>query len=89
LGDASYSIYLIHYITLNAISLIYTKTNFFWQGDLMIWLQLIVSTTIAILFYRYVEMPLLNKIHKMLLVNKTIKPKKNNASIEPKELVTY
>lgn len=62
LGDASYSIYLIHIIILNILTTVYIKTNFFWQGDIMIWLQLIVTTAVAIAFYQLVEKPLLRRL---------------------------
>jgi peptidoglycan/LPS O-acetylase OafA/YrhL len=64
LGNASYSIYLIHYITLNILTIVYIKTHFFWRGDVMIWLQLIVATVIAIGFYKLVEKPLIKRLQQ-------------------------
>jgi exopolysaccharide production protein ExoZ len=64
LGNASYSIYLIHYIILNAFQLIYSKTIFFGQADLMIWLQLIITVFISVVFYKLVEKPLLSYFNK-------------------------
>lgn len=82
LGDASYSIYLIHYIVLNALVLIYANTHFFWQGDIMIWLQLIVAVVIAVVFYKLVEKPILNILH-----NKKKKTIDKNNSYDIKELM--
>jgi peptidoglycan/LPS O-acetylase OafA/YrhL len=67
LGNASYSIYLLHYIILNVFTLIYIKTKFFLPADAMIWLQGIVATSIAIGFYKLVEKPLLKYMHKSSL----------------------
>jgi peptidoglycan/LPS O-acetylase OafA/YrhL len=62
-GDASYSIYLIHYTVFNALPLIYSKTGFFLQPDVMIWLQVIFGVGISLLFYKWVEKPLLRCLH--------------------------
>lgn len=64
LGDASYSIYLIHYIILNVLSIIYNTTNFFWQADVMIWIQLLIATAISLRFYKLVEARLLNRLNR-------------------------
>lgn len=82
LGNASYSIYLIHYIIFNALSLVYAKTNFLRQGDIMIWLQLIIATAIAIVFYKLVEKPMLN-----VLQNNRKNNAKKKEKYGPKELI--
>lgn len=66
-GDASYSIYLIHYTILNLLTLLYMKTGFFLPADAMIWLQLIVAVLISIWFYKLVEKPLLIYMHRSSL----------------------
>lgn len=64
LGDASYSIYLIHYTAFNSLHLVYKKTGFFLPADAMIWLQIIVGVGISLAFYKLVEKPLLQRIQK-------------------------
>jgi peptidoglycan/LPS O-acetylase OafA/YrhL len=64
LGDASYSIYLSHFITLDLMMLFYSKANFIMQADLMIWVQVIMAVTLSIVFYKKIEKPLLQYINK-------------------------
>jgi peptidoglycan/LPS O-acetylase OafA/YrhL len=64
LGDASYSIYLIHYTFFNALHLVYKKTGHLLPADAMIWLQVIAGVGISLAFYKLVEKPLLKFTHK-------------------------
>lgn len=84
MGDASYSIYLVHLTVLNLLILLYLKTGFFMQADVMIWFQVIVAVAISIVFYKLVEKPLLgyinrNKIWGNLFVKK---PKVDKATTQ-------
>jgi len=83
LGNASYSIYLIHYIILNILTTLFIKFHFYWQGDIMIWLQLVVATAIAIVFYKLVEKPLLKRMQQKK--NPAISKKIENKSITVSE----
>jgi peptidoglycan/LPS O-acetylase OafA/YrhL len=58
-GNASYSIYLIHYSALGLFSLLYRKTSLRLPPDVMIWVQLAVALLISIGFYKLIEKPLL------------------------------
>lgn len=66
LGDASYSIYLVHLSIFSLLTLLYRKVGFFLNSDLAIWVQLIISTIIAIGFYKFVEKPLLKISQKAI-----------------------
>jgi len=59
IGNASFSIYLIHTTVLYLLTLLYIKTGFFTHADVMIWFQIIVAVAISIAFYKLVENPLL------------------------------
>jgi exopolysaccharide production protein ExoZ len=61
LGDASYSIYLIHYTVLSGIYLLIRKTSILVPADLMVWLQVLLGVGVALLFYKWVEKPLLRR----------------------------
>jgi peptidoglycan/LPS O-acetylase OafA/YrhL len=76
-GNASYSIYLLHYTVFGLLMLLYTKTGFFLPSDVMIWFQMIVVTAISIGFYKLVEKPLLRYMHNSSLwnISLTIKAK--------------
>jgi peptidoglycan/LPS O-acetylase OafA/YrhL len=63
IGNASYSIYLIHYIIFGLFMLLYQKTGFFLPADALIWIQLLVAIVISIAFYKLLEKPLLQRIH--------------------------
>lgn len=88
LGDASYSIYLIHYIILNGLSLIYFKTKFHWQGDIMIWLQLIIATVISVWFYKLVEVRLLNFLNRKKPGTMKVQQEPTKQPGDAKELAT-
>jgi peptidoglycan/LPS O-acetylase OafA/YrhL len=77
LGDASYSIYLIHYTVFNALHLVYKQTGLFLPADVMIWIQVITGVSISLVFYKWVEKPLLQRIHK-----RTIRKTKTAGSIK-------
>ncbi|OQP59692.1 hypothetical protein A3860_36600 [Niastella vici] len=87
LGDASYSLYLIHYIVLNALFTMYFKTKFFLNGDAMIWLQLIVATIISVVFYKLIETPLLKLMHKHSIIDKLITSNSKVESAKKKGII--
>ncbi len=62
LGDASYSMYLTHLTVYGLITAVYTRWGFFLNGDLAVFVQLFAAIAGGILFYRWVEVPLLKKL---------------------------
>ena len=64
LGNASYSIYLIHYTILGLLLILYTKTGPLLPPDALIWSQLMIVVAISIAFYKQVEQPLLRYMQK-------------------------
>jgi len=74
-GNASYSIYLVHYTVLDLFKLLYLKKGFLIQPDVMIWFQLIIAVAISIVFYKLVETPLLQYINRRSIWN-TLFPEK-------------
>jgi exopolysaccharide production protein ExoZ len=60
LGDASYSIYLFHMIVFGWIAALYLRLGFFLNADVMIPIHAAIAVTCSLLFYRWVEKPLLN-----------------------------
>lgn len=75
-GDASYSIYLIHWPVLILLMMLYRKIGFFLPVDIMIWLQVIIAVFISIAFYKLIEKPLLKNLKNATLWNKST-PDKN------------
>ena len=71
LGDASYSIYLIHIWILLRIS----DVRFPWMkqinGDLLIWILVVICAAGGLLLYHFVEKPLLRFLQRKLLVKRT------------------
>jgi peptidoglycan/LPS O-acetylase OafA/YrhL len=70
-GDASYSIYLVHFIVLRLLSLLYKKTGYFLPPDVMIWVQFFIAVGFSIWFYKLVEKPLLRYMYKNWIGNTT------------------
>lgn len=64
LGDASYSIYLFHMIVLGAIDAVYLKWGFFLPADLAIHIHAVLMVAGSLLFYKWVEQPLLKILRK-------------------------
>jgi exopolysaccharide production protein ExoZ len=64
-GDASYSIYLIHPIFIFIFRLIFDRTGFFIPADAIILLEVLISIIISILFFKMVERPLLLKVRNI------------------------
>jgi exopolysaccharide production protein ExoZ len=60
LGDASYSIYLFHLIVFGWIAAIYLRLGFFLNTDVMIPVHAVIAVAASLLFYKWVEKPLLN-----------------------------
>jgi peptidoglycan/LPS O-acetylase OafA/YrhL len=84
LGNASYSIYLVHYTIFGLLMLLYTKIGFLLPSDVMIWLQLILATAISLGFYKWVEKPLLRYMHRSpLWDNLSMQTKKKPAKKTP------
>lgn len=75
LGDASYSIYLVNYMIYGLCGALYNRVGFFLTPDLAILLQLLVAVMGGLIFYRLIEKPLLQLLHKrrqpVLAVNST------------------
>lgn len=59
MGNASYSIYLIHFPVIYSLTLLYFKIKFYINPDLTVLLLLVISIAVGIIFYRIVEQPLL------------------------------
>jgi peptidoglycan/LPS O-acetylase OafA/YrhL len=64
LGDASYSIYLIHLTIYGVCMAIYTRLGFFMHPDLAVLVQVLVGVGGGIIFYFLVEAPLLRLLRK-------------------------
>lgn len=63
-GDASYSIYLFHYLVFGAIGAIYLRVGLPLPPDLAIPIQAIIAVAGCLLFYKWVEVPLLKWLGK-------------------------
>jgi exopolysaccharide production protein ExoZ len=64
LGDASYSIYLFHMIVFGWIAAVYLRVGFFFNADVMIPIHAAIAVAASLLFYKWVEKPLLNLFRK-------------------------
>ncbi len=64
LGDASYSIYLFHLLVLGLIAAIYLRVGFFLNADVLIPIHAVIAVAGSLLFYQWVEKPLLNLFRK-------------------------
>jgi len=72
-GDASYSIYLTHLSVFFLFHTLYEKTGFFLDADLSVLFHLLVAAATGILFYYYIERPLLHFLQKKYAVrNRTV-----------------
>ena len=60
LGDASYSIYLFHLLVLGLIAALYLRVGFFLNADALIPIHAVIAVAGSLVFYRWVEKPLLN-----------------------------
>lgn len=81
-GDASYSIYLIHFSIFNLLKLAYPKTGHFLPADALIWFQIIVGVAVSLAFYKAVEKPLLHYMNTRSLLNTTLIPAYENLAIK-------
>lgn len=59
MGDASYSIYLVHLTVFTLLRILYKQWGFFMPADLAIIVQVAIATIISIGFYKYIEKPLI------------------------------
>jgi peptidoglycan/LPS O-acetylase OafA/YrhL len=75
-GDASYSIYLMHFIAFKLLRLLYKETGYFLPTDVMVWLQFFIAVAISIWFYKVVEKPLLQYMYKNWMGNTPLISKK-------------
>jgi exopolysaccharide production protein ExoZ len=66
-GDASYSVYLIHPTIFVLCSTVYLRWGFFLNPDLAVLLQTVIALTAGVLFYKLAELPLLHLLKKVLL----------------------
>lgn len=64
IGNASYSIYLVHITTYALITIVYIRVGFFIPADLTIFLQFFIAILAGIGFYKLVERPLLQALHQ-------------------------
>jgi peptidoglycan/LPS O-acetylase OafA/YrhL len=64
LGDASYSIYLVHMIFLSAMAALYLRVGFFLSRGLATPIHMMIALAGSLLFYRWVELPLLTMLKK-------------------------
>lgn len=62
LGDASFSIYLVHYPALSIIARVAKKTIFFLPEDVIFLVIVAAATIIGLLFYLFIERPLSGRI---------------------------
>lgn len=64
LGNASYSIYLVHGLVIMLIYAFYLRVGFFLPPDLAIPVEAVIATLGGLLFYKWVETPLLGLLKK-------------------------
>jgi exopolysaccharide production protein ExoZ len=64
LGDASYSIYLFHMIIFGLLAAFYLRVGFFLNPDLAIPIHAAIAVACSLLFYKWVEQPLLRWLKK-------------------------
>lgn len=74
-GDASYSIYLVHFSTFYLFKITFQNTGLFQSPDALIWLQIIVAVGLSLVFYKVVEKPLLHYMKDRSLFNIIINKK--------------
>jgi exopolysaccharide production protein ExoZ len=86
LGNASYSIYLIHHTVLVLLFMLYQKVGFFFPPDLMIWLQLILVVLISLGFYKAIEKPFLKYVQKNALKTKSTSREPISSYTDTKEV---
>jgi exopolysaccharide production protein ExoZ len=65
LGDASYSLYLTHVITIAAVAAIWTRQLSFLPPVLFIAVSLAASIAVAMLCFRLVERPLTHGLKRL------------------------
>jgi exopolysaccharide production protein ExoZ len=82
IGDASYSIYLVHATIFVLLTMLYKKTGFFLNPDLVIWLQMLVVVVASLGFYKWVEKPLVRVFSKKATAN-TPSPIPFQPSLQP------
>ena len=63
-GDASYSFYLSHPFTLNAVAMLWTKTHLPLNGWVYVGVGMIVCLAVALGVYRFVELPMLGVLRR-------------------------
>jgi len=64
IGNASYSIYLVHITSYALMTILYIRLGFFLPADLTIFFQLFIAVLAGIGFYKIVETPLLQALHQ-------------------------
>lgn len=63
-GDASYSLYLVHLTVFALCRLAYASLGFFLNPDVAILAQVALAVAAGLAFYRYVEEPMLRRLHR-------------------------
>jgi peptidoglycan/LPS O-acetylase OafA/YrhL len=71
LGDASYSIYLFHMIVLGLIAAFYLRVGLFLDPDLAIPIHATIAVAGSLLFYKWVERPLLRWLKRFDTIRPT------------------
>ncbi len=74
LGDASYSIYLVHFTAFSLLNILYGKVGFFLPPDLSIVFHVLVALGVSIAYYWWVEKPLLKWLQKPSTKTVKVKP---------------
>jgi exopolysaccharide production protein ExoZ len=68
LGDASYSLYLFHMVIFGGIAAFYLRVGFFLNPDLAIPIHAAIAVAGSLLFYKWVEKPLVQWLRKYDLI---------------------
>lgn len=79
IGNASYSIYLVHITSYALMTILYIRLGFFLPADLAIGAQLAIAILAGIGFYKIVERPLLQALHQW---KPELKPKRESFQLE-------
>jgi peptidoglycan/LPS O-acetylase OafA/YrhL len=69
IGDASYSLYLVHWFVLPPVGRAWAKSGLghHLPGDLLVALGIVASTGAALIVHRYLEKPLIRWVRRILL----------------------
>lgn len=68
-GNASYSIYLVHTSVFILLMGIHYKIEVFLPPDAIVWVQIIIALSLSLVFYKFVEKPLLKYMNQIDIWN--------------------